>query len=406
MGGGDSKPSGYSEKYVSDMKASYEKNLAEIKSMQSNALESLERMQRGRDAEMKQQMKSLQETMSQMGKTQLMELYKEEKLHYQQVKKPFAEYYAIAAKKEEERCKLKLEAVKEGEKLSSFRQEWGDLEALRVVLYAPTGEGKSLLANRIYGDDSEWGDQGPFVPSDDVKSETQAIKKEFIPKGTRYKYGVSLTDQPGCSDSTGRDREHANNLVQYLRGLNYVNAIVLVRNFQNARLSATYQQMLANLEGMLGRRVWKNVVIVMTRVEGPQAKKAPELVKKIVDEMRNILKISTEEAPFPIVCLSNFEGYLEPLQNLINEQIPKMGEFHCDKLHSPFEELTAELDKKTREAKEAMDKFFETRHQLDELCTKIRATEDKIKSMDSQFCADFSPDHQKLKFEHESADHN
>ncbi|ETO07737.1 AIG1 family protein [Reticulomyxa filosa] len=224
-------------------------------------------------------------------------------------------------------------------KLLKFEPEVSDPDTLRIVLYSPTGEGKSLLGNRIAGDNSEEGLEGPFVPSDSVESKTQEIKKVFIRKGI-YKYPVSLTDQPGESDSTGRDREHATNLVSYLKGIEYIHAVVLVKNYQDVRVSDAYQSMLKNLEAMLGRNVWKHMVIVMTRVEGPKAKKASEYGKEFSNKIRDILKLTGEEAPLPIIYLSNFEEkYLEPLQKLVNEIVPRLGKFHCDSLHSPLDEL-------------------------------------------------------------------
>ncbi|ETN99715.1 hypothetical protein RFI_37752, partial [Reticulomyxa filosa] len=145
---------------------------------------------------------------------------------------------------ERERCKLKSQVDNEREQVSIFAKEREDSKVLRIVLYGPTGEGKSLLANRFIGDDSEEGEQGPFVPSDDVHSKTQDIKKELVPCSTRYKYPFTVIDQPGCFDSAGRDRYHINHLVQFLRGIEFIHAIVLVKSFASPRLSSIYQHML------------------------------------------------------------------------------------------------------------------------------------------------------------------
>ncbi|ETN97545.1 hypothetical protein RFI_39984, partial [Reticulomyxa filosa] len=208
------------------------------------------------------------------------------------------------------------------------------------------------------------------------------IKKIFIDKGL-YKYPVSLTDQPGEADSTGRDREHATNLVTYLRGIEFIHAIVLVKNYQDARISETYQNMLKNLESMLGRDVWKHMIIVMTRVEGPKAKKAPEYGKEFSNKIREILKLTKEEAPLPVLGLSNFnEQYLEPLQILINELVPQLGKFHCDTLHSPLEELENELVAKIRKTDAAFAKYDEARQELDGLYARLITTEQRLKSLE------------------------
>ncbi|ETN97546.1 hypothetical protein RFI_39983, partial [Reticulomyxa filosa] len=304
-------------------------------------------------------------------------------------------------KKKKKKKKKKSNAnVSQAQKVLKFGKEISNPETLRIVLYSPTGEGKSLLGNRITGDKSGEGLEGPFAPSDSVESKTQEIKKIFIDKGL-YKYPVSLTDQPGEADSTGRDREHATNLVTYLRGIEFIHAIVLVKNYQDARISETYQNMLKNLESMLGRDVWKHMIIVMTRVEGPKAKKAPEYGKEFSNKIREILKLTKEEAPLPVLGLSNFdEQYLEPLQILINELVPQLGKFHCNNLHSPLEELEVclilfffcllknisfiynELVAKVRETDAAFAKYDEFRQDLDGLYARLITTEQRLKSLE------------------------
>ncbi|ETO04314.1 hypothetical protein RFI_33083, partial [Reticulomyxa filosa] len=208
---------------------------------------------------------------------------------------------------------------------------------LRIVLYGPTGEGKSLLANRFIGDDSEEGEQGPFVPSDDVHSKTQDIKKELVPCSTRYKYPFTVIDQPGCFDSAGRDRYHINHLVQFLRGIEFIHAIVLVKSFASPRLSSIYQHMLQCLQDTFGRDIWKHVVIVVTRVDSFSS------VHKYTTQLRSALlqtlHLTEQEAPFPVVCLNLKGQYVQPLQQLVNHILPTIPSFSCRQLRSPLDKL-------------------------------------------------------------------
>ncbi|ETO36616.1 hypothetical protein RFI_00444 [Reticulomyxa filosa] len=399
-------------KQLDAAKTEHQRKLDEaLRAERENSIKALEKERVERDKKM-QELQTKQETLQKqhvdemrtMEKSQLLERYDQLKAHYAQMQKPYREYYSIWAELLEEQDELKAKVVEEksfflkkkkiptlhhyvyvASKVLKFGPEISDPATLRIVLYSPTGEGKSLLGNRIAGDNSDEGLKGPFVPSDSVDSKTQEIKKVFIPKGL-YKYPVSLTDQPGESDSTGRDREHAANLVAYLKGIEYIHAVVLVKNYQDVRVSDSYQSMLKNLESMLGRKVWKHMII---------AKKAPEYGREFSNKIREILKLTNEEAPLPIIYLSNFEEkYLEPLQKLVNEIVPYLGKFHCDSLHSPLDELQVgvtpfffkknnELVEKTRETEAARAKYDEITQDLDGLYARIVATEQRLKSLET-----------------------
>ena len=70
-------------------------------------------------------------------------------------------------------CNIKYEE----KKLIKFNYEINDRNVLQLLLYSPTGHGKSTFANRLFGDRSYDGNEGPFQVSDDVDSETQNIQK-------------------------------------------------------------------------------------------------------------------------------------------------------------------------------------------------------------------------------------
>jgi len=337
--------------------------------------------------EAKRQEERHHEQMNQLRKTELVTRYDSEKKSFYEATKLYRDYVVSVNKLETEYNNLKSQVEEEGER-GKFKEETNDSNALRLVLYGPTGAGKSTLANRICGDTSQKCDKGPFKTSGSTKSETKEISKTFIPKG-RYDYAVSLTDQPGHSDTNGEDPQHANRLVEYLKGIEYINAIVLVRNFQDPRLDTAYQNMLKNLETMLGRRMWEHVILVFMRVEGPQVNNVNDVenyVKEFVTDLRKVMKLTPEESPISNVCLNKWEKFENPIKELINVHAASKDKFICSHLQSP---LQIQLKKKKDCLEAATAKLNQEKKYLNDLINNITKFENDLKNLDNKFESNF-----------------
>ncbi|ETO30281.1 hypothetical protein RFI_06836 [Reticulomyxa filosa] len=186
--------------------------------------------------------------------------------------------------------------------------------ALNIVLYGATGDG------------------------DTSKSVTSKIEKFFIPEGL-YKYPVSLLDQPGVFESSESDAKNSKNLSNYLRGIGYIHALVLVISCQNPRIDSKFQQMIKDIHANFGKKVWENVIIVLTKIDTLSSKDLPKRCTSLPDEIRKILKLTKEEAPLPIIPLDNFAEYEQPVQRLVNEIVPPLKKISFKDCYSPIEEL-------------------------------------------------------------------
>ncbi|ETO27795.1 AIG1 family protein [Reticulomyxa filosa] len=237
----------------------------------------------------------------------------------------------------------KKKKKKQSQFCAKFKEELKDMESLRVLLYSPTGEGKSTLGNRILGDESPDGNKGPFEVSDGIDSKTQDISKQFLAKGKLYKHSISVIDCPGTFDSNYRDRQHANNLVAYLQGIQFINAIVLVKNYQHPRIDDNYNRFLQELQTMFGVNVWKHAIIVFTKFEGRDTKKLELYQKQFVEDVRRRIACDATQAPLPVVPISNLEDYKTKVQHLVDIEVAKMLKFSCEHLRSPLEELAVKL---------------------------------------------------------------
>ena len=237
-------------------------------------------------------------------------------------------------------CNIKYEE----NKLVKFKNEINDTNIMQLLLYSPTDDGKSTLANRLFGDTSQQGNEGPFKTSHFSSSETQNIQKGYIK--FLWDIPISVIDTPGFYDSNGKfkDRVHNNNIIEYLRGCNGINAFILLKQCGiAARLDNTYIQMLRLLHKQISNKAdefWKHVIIILPNVDGNNKRynKCGDLYKQdLMDNIRKQLVIPID-IDLPIISISTFDDYKKPLYRLINEIVPR-NKFYSTMLHSPLQQL-------------------------------------------------------------------
>eukprot|EP01083_Nonionella_stella_P249298 862224_1 len=110
-----------------------------------------------------------------------------------------------------------------------------------IVGLGHTGNGKSTVMNRLYGDNSKYGDKGPYEADDCDQSVTTNPQHKTC---TINNINCVLVDTPGYKDSQNRDDLHFNNLEAYLYGCGGVDAFLLVVNGTNMRFDGNFQSML------------------------------------------------------------------------------------------------------------------------------------------------------------------
>merc|ERR1719174_1542834 len=134
-----------------------------------------------------------------------------------------------------------------------------------LVLLGRTGTGKSVLTNRLAGDDSDRANEGPARTSRAGKSCTTAPEISTCTKiGDKTLYTV---DSGGFADTEDRDENHTNMLCKFLRGCGGINAFVLTVNCADPRITRETKEALKKYEDCFGADFYRRMIIVGTHVD-------------------------------------------------------------------------------------------------------------------------------------------
>lgn len=119
-------------------------------------------------------------------------------------------------------------------------------ELPRLVFIGCTGCGKSSLCTALTG---QLRNKSSFPVGSGAKSETTACEvAELHWFGDEQQEKFMLIDTPGLNDSEGGDELHIKNIVDEMKKLEYVSAIVLVLNGTDPRFSQSLQAMVDKFE--------------------------------------------------------------------------------------------------------------------------------------------------------------
>ena len=157
-------------------------------------------------------------------------------------------------------------------------------KVMRIVLIGSTGDGKSSLGNSLLNLQNP----NSFRESDDPDSctdRTEALTGAWRGDGSL----CTIIDTPGMNDSQGRDFEHLEKILDFLKAGKTINTFLLVRNGKRLRMDNSFKDMLKMFEFKFGESFWSNVVMSIsnTRYDKEDEAKIQSGAQRWVETIRN-----------------------------------------------------------------------------------------------------------------------
>jgi len=200
-----------------------------------------------------------------------------------------------------------------------------------IVMLGHTGHGKSTFANRLMGDNSAFGDQGPFIVGHTSKPGSESVSKNI------YDSKLCVVDTPGYYDSSGKDSQHVNQICDYLKGCGGINGFLLVRNSTDLRFDGPYKNLLTEYAKTFGKEFFKNLIIVASYVDNNnnlfmERNRATEMQQNIITNFG----VNKDDCPLPVLPTgyNNYSNVIHKVPQHISAK-----KFRCDQIISPLDIL-------------------------------------------------------------------
>ena len=159
----------------------------------------------------------------------------------------------------------------------------------KIVIIGETGVGKSTLCNILTGNDhkGEKNEDGFPTGADSNSCTDTTVVKRGCWLGQKD-MPFSICDTPGLSDASGKDSSNISKMVGELKGIEYINAFIIVLNGQCPRLDSGLKDTLSLFQDVFGKEFHKNMVILFTRWSFDKRSKHRRLENGLTEDKQSL----------------------------------------------------------------------------------------------------------------------
>ena len=192
---------------------------------------------------------------------------------------------------------------------------------LKLVLTGETGIGKSQLGNFILQQEDR------FTVGDGDNSETYSFQENtaFIKD---MNMNITIMDTPGLNDTSNRDFDIMNTLIEKFQNDRSIDGIILVYSFTKPRKVSKDGELILNLKKIFGEDILKQrlKVIVTNRSTGKQFEKEKHKVQKQTKDIISFLDLKINEEDIIFVNTTYIQDYIDLFYPEIKKLLQKFYE--------------------------------------------------------------------------------
>eukprot|EP01084_Bolivina_argentea_P215305 365516_1 len=228
-----------------------------------------------------------------------------------------------------------------------------------VMMIGPTGFGKSLISNRLLGNNNDIDHISeskecdfPVAKIGNADSVTDKLtkKSKIIHINEEESFVLSVVDTPGAFDSKGNDNDHNNMMAHYFEACGGINVFGIVFQF-GGKTDINYNQLIQKYVDFFGERLWKHCCIFITYCD-MDSKKGIKRIKKGLQKTKDQINLFLKEIsnnkniniPIYMFGEDNFKKSTNDLLlSLTDQNCPFYNKYKCENIESPIDFLYKQL---------------------------------------------------------------